>query len=101
MRLLWSPASETDLLELWGYLATHASGVVADEQVRKVERACRVLSEWPHSGRPRDALIPGMRSVAVAPYVVFYRVSDNTIEVVRVLHGRRDIEAIFGDERPE
>jgi toxin ParE1/3/4 len=98
VRLAWSPASEADLLQLWSYLATQASIEVADEQVRKIQQACEVLRDWPHSGRARVALIPGMRSVAVKPYVLFYRVAEDAIEVVRVLHGHRDIEAIFSDE---
>jgi toxin ParE1/3/4 len=33
--------------------------------------------------------------LAVGNYVVFYRPIENGIEVVRVLHGRRDIAALF------
>jgi toxin ParE1/3/4 len=99
LRLVWSPASETDLLQLWSYLATQASIAAADEQIRKIRQSCEVLRDWPLSGPARDALIPGMRSVAVTPYVVFYRVAEDAVEVVRVLHGRRDIEAIFDDSR--
>jgi plasmid stabilization system protein ParE len=36
-----------------------------------------------------------MRSVSVHPYVVFYRIRDEAIEIVRVVHGRRDIVSIF------
>lgn len=99
MRVVWSPASETDLLQLWDYLAGQASIAVADDQVRRIHRACEMLRDWPLSGRGRDALMIGMRSVPVAPYVVFYRVTENAVEVVRVLHGHRDLEAMFSDSR--
>jgi plasmid stabilization system protein ParE len=36
-----------------------------------------------------------MRSVLAFPYVVFYRVGNDAIEIIRVLHGRRDIASIF------
>jgi plasmid stabilization system protein ParE len=36
-----------------------------------------------------------MRSIPSSPYVVFYLVRPTRIEIVRVLHGRRDVEAIF------
>jgi toxin ParE1/3/4 len=55
----------------------------------------------PGIGRPRDDLKPGLRSFVVKSYVVFCRVVDGTVEVVRVLHGSRDIEAIFRDEDAE
>ncbi len=34
-------------------------------------------------------------SLAVGSYVIFYREGKRAIEVARVLHGRRDITAIF------
>jgi toxin ParE1/3/4 len=40
----------------------------------------------------------GLRSVAVEPHVIFYRVTRSAVEIVRVLHGRRDVEAVFAEE---
>ena len=40
-------------------------------------------------------LRPDLRSLAVGKHVIFYRPSPNGIEVVRVLQGKRDIEATF------
>jgi toxin ParE1/3/4 len=91
----WSPEAEHDLLAIWIYVAREASPDVADEQLRFVDRACEALAQWPHSGRARDELFRGVRSIAVEAYVVFYRVGNSAIEIVRVLHGRRDVDAIF------
>jgi toxin ParE1/3/4 len=91
----WSPEAEQDLLAIWIHVARETSPEVADEQLRFVDRACATLAEWPHSGRARDELFRGVRSIVVDPYVVFYRVGDSAIEIIRVLHGRRDVDAIF------
>jgi plasmid stabilization system protein ParE len=40
---------------------------------------------------------PGLRPILVRPYIVFYRVSSNSIEIVRVLHQRRNFAAVFSD----
>jgi toxin ParE1/3/4 len=40
---------------------------------------------------------PGLRSIAVSPHVVFYRVTAGVAEVVRVLDGRRDLDEIFAE----
>jgi len=48
-------------------------------------------------GRDRDDLKPGIREVVVYPTVLFYRVSREQVEVVRVVDGRRNIAAIFGE----
>ena len=91
----WSPEAEQDLLAIWSYVAREASPDVADEQLRSLDRACEALAQWPHSRRGHDELFRGVRSVAVEAYVVFYRMGDSTIEIIRVLHGRRDVDAIF------
>ena len=90
-----SPEADEDLIEIWGYLAREASERVADRQLHEIDATCSRLNVWPYSGRKRDDLLPGMRSVPVHPYVMFYRIRDDVIEIVRVLHGRRDIAAIF------
>jgi toxin ParE1/3/4 len=98
LRIVWSTDADTDLEQIWNYLAQQASVARADDQIHKIVGACRQLSDWPLSGQARDTLIPGMRSVVSAPYVIFYRVGFDAVEIVRVLHGRRDIEAVFTEE---
>ena len=98
LRIIWSREADDDLLQIWNYLVTEASVALADEQIRKIVLASLRLSDWPQSGRSRDAIIPGMRSIVAAPHVIFYRVLDDAVQIVRVLHGHRDIEAIFTDQ---
>ena len=92
-----SPEADEDLIEIWGYLAREASERVADRQLHEIDVACARLKAWPNSGRRRDELLTGMRSVPSRPYVIFYRIQDDAVEIVRVLHGRRDIASIFAD----
>jgi plasmid stabilization system protein ParE len=40
----------------------------------------------------------GMRSVLVHPYVIFFQVAASSVEIVRGLHQRRDLESIFADD---
>jgi toxin ParE1/3/4 len=48
-------------------------------------------------GRSRPELSPGLRSFSVGKYVIFYMPHPKSVEIVRVLRGARDIEAIFHD----
>jgi toxin ParE1/3/4 len=93
--VVWSPEAEQDLLAIWIHVAREASPDVADEQLRSLDRACEALARWPYSGRARDELFRGVRSIAVEAHVVFYRVGNSAIEIIRVLHGRRDVDAIL------
>ncbi|MEO5755230.1 MAG: type II toxin-antitoxin system RelE/ParE family toxin [Mesorhizobium sp.] len=52
-----------------------------------------MLTLHPFSGAPRDDIAPGIRHLIVSEYLTLYRVGDDVIEIIRVLHGKRNIEA--------
>jgi toxin ParE1/3/4 len=43
----------------------------------------------------QDELKPNLHSLAIGNYLVFYFPLTNGIDVVRILHGARDLEALF------
>jgi toxin ParE1/3/4 len=94
-RLIWSKDARDDLADIFDYLGTHASREVADRRLRDIETAAQRLTEWPLTGRPRRELGPKLRSWAVPPHIIFYCVTESAVEVVRVIDGRRDLDAIF------
>ena len=98
--LVWSPEADQDLIEIWSYLSAEASAQVADKQLRRIDAVAQTLPRHPFRGRPRTEIAAGIRSVIAQPYIIFYRPTNTAVEVVRVLHGRRDIARIFaeGDE---
>jgi toxin ParE1/3/4 len=51
-----------------------------------------LLGDFPFSGPARPDLSPDARHVVVDDYLTLYRVRNGTVEIVRVLHGRRDIK---------
>ena len=59
------------------------------------DEACRLLEDHPFGGRSRNEIRPGLRSVVASPHVVFYRVTNDVAEIVRVLDGRRDLDEVF------
>jgi toxin ParE1/3/4 len=93
--LAWSPESEQDLLDIWAYSARKWSLESADKRLEAINASCDHLRRSPFSGRARDELGAKLRSVVVHPHVVFYRVVETNVEIVRVLDGRRDLDPIF------
>ena len=96
-------AAASDVEEIYDYVAADnlaAAGRIVDRLTAQFVR----LSDMPGIGRSRSELRPDLRSAAEGSYVVFYRVVDSEVQIVRVLHGARDIEAIFRqateDEEP-
>ena len=94
-RVLRTPEARQDLLGIWVYVAEN-SVASADRLLEAINAQCETLAEFPQMGRRREELSPGMRSFVVGSYVVFYRVIEDGVDVIRVLHGARDIGAIFG-----
>jgi toxin ParE1/3/4 len=94
MKLRMGPRTRADLKDVWRYVSP-AGDDVADRHVRGIRKQCRMLARFPGVGRARDELAPGLRSFPVSPFVIFFRVVDDAVEIVRVLHGARDFEAIW------
>ncbi|MDD2901121.1 MAG: type II toxin-antitoxin system RelE/ParE family toxin [Syntrophales bacterium] len=88
------PLAETDLEEIWWYIAQDNPDA-ADRVLDKIEERCRTLAQFPNMGFSRDELHPGLRSLPVGKYLIFYLPIADGIEVVRVLPGMMDIDAFF------
>ena len=83
-----------DLVEIARYIATE-NRTAAIDLVNRLEERCRSLVETPEAGRLREDLAENLRSVAVGKYVIFYRIDEEGIWIIRVLHGSRDIPDFF------
>ena len=79
-------------------IATEVGGVnlgAADRLLDMIEQKCRLLAQFPEMGRKREELASGLRSFPVGNYVIFYRPSPEGIQMIRVLHGARDLPPLF------
>lgn len=87
-----SPAAQADVEDIWHYTAKHWSRLQAERYTRNIQATCEALSDGSRVGQPADDIRPGYRKTAVGSHVLFYRMQGNTVEVVRILHQRMDIE---------
>ncbi len=88
MRIVWTEAALRDLAAARAYIATD-NAPAADRQVARILAAIGGLARFPDIGRPGRR--PATRELIVArtAYLVAYRARGDSIEVLRVLHGRR------------
>ncbi len=96
-KIVKRPRAELDLLDIWGYIADDSLDR-ADEFLDRLEGKLQALARNPGLGRRRDELLPGLQSFPLGNYVVFYQVIENGIDVIRILHGARDVEDVFRQE---
>jgi toxin ParE1/3/4 len=93
-RLLIKPLAAQDLDEIWDYIAIDDLER-AEKVLRTLYSKMGTLTHNPYIGRERKEIEAGLRSFPVGSYMIFYYPLSDGIEVVRVLHGVRDIQDIF------
>jgi toxin ParE1/3/4 len=89
-----SQQAEKDLEDIWIYLAQQDE-ISADRQVARLLDRFPMLAQFPNIGRQRNELLTGLRSFPVKPYIIFYTILPERVEIVRVLHQSRDLEGQF------
>ena len=100
-----SPAAIGDIVEVADYIAQTTSLAAADRFIAATDKTLRATRRDARRGHsryePDDPAYAEMRYFPISRfrnYLVFYRPMLEDIEVVRVLHGARDIAAIFDEE---
>ncbi|MFK0734938.1 MAG: type II toxin-antitoxin system RelE/ParE family toxin [Gloeotrichia echinulata GP01] len=85
-----------DLKEIADYFTAHS--IEAGEQFfRKFDQRCEQLIYFANMGRSYAEIRPNLRGLFLDGYIIFYRVLDDGIEILRVVNGRRDLPSIFED----
>lgn len=92
-RYVLTPAAQRDLEQVWEYTCQRWSDDQAEAYVREIQRAVELLADSPLLGRACDEARAGYRRYAAGSHLLFYRMPDaDTIEIVRVLHKRMDVD---------
>jgi len=95
------PRAEKDLIGYYAYLGDERSIETADRFLDAVDRTLALIAKSPGIGAPHQTSNPrlaGLRSLPVSKfkrYLLSYQPFDDRIELVRVLHGARDIGRIL------
>jgi toxin ParE1/3/4 len=97
MNFILAPSSTRDLDRLSQYFLE--TNVEAGERLFKtLNQNFYNLTQFPNLGKPYPHLDPSIRGLLVDKYIIFYRVTEIQIEIVRVVHGRQDLTKLFRTE---
>jgi len=102
LRVFKLPGAFRDLFDICEYIAQDNPDA-ARRFLVAAEREFSRIAEAPAIGSPFQSENPKLRSLrsrrvrGFHNYLVFYRFTDTEVEVVRVLHGARDLEGILGE----
>jgi len=91
------PGARADLLEVWSHIAED-SIANADAFSDQMDEVIAMPGRMPKAGRLRDEFGTGIRSFGCGSYLIVYREDQLGVDILRVLHGARDIETLFDQE---
>lgn len=91
---MFTPEAELDLADIIQYGRESWGERQANQYADQIWDRLEILAQFPGIGRTRDALSPGLRSHPTGEHLIFYRFTDDELIVRRLLHGRRDIDAM-------
>lgn len=92
VKVVKRPRAELDSLDIWDFIAEDSLDR-ADDFLDFLEEKLANLARNPGMGKRREDISPDLRSFPVKNYIVFYREIEGGIDVIRILHGSRNIEA--------
>jgi toxin ParE1/3/4 len=93
-RIIRSPEAQADVDEIALYIAQDNLDA-ALRWLETMDEKFRLLSSFPGAGPARDAIAPGLRSYPVGNYLILYRAAPGRVEIVRVVHGARNLRRLF------
>jgi len=96
MRLVISLEASRDLSEISDYFLEQSVGA-GDRFVTTFEKKCQHLANYPYLGRSDKEIMPGLRGLPLLSYIIFYTVSEEGIEILRVISGYRNLPEVFQD----
>lgn len=102
-RVALLPRADRDIDDHLEYLALEAGVAAARRFLDAVRATLERLSERPEIGSARRFIDHRLEGVRLWPvrgfrrHLVFYRLRDERLEVLRVLHGARDVESSLDD----
>ena len=95
-RYFLTPAAKTDLVEIYEYIH-HDKPMAAARVMARIRDAIRRLAETPGMGHRREDLTDddSLRFWPIYSFLIVYRLSKGPIQVLRVVHGARDVSRIL------
>jgi len=85
-------AAREDLKYIGRYTQQKWGREQRNQYLALLDHSFHLLANDPHLGRSCDDIRLGYRKHEVGKHVVFYRLNNGYLEIVRILHGRMDVK---------
>jgi toxin ParE1/3/4 len=97
-RYVLAPEAALDLVQIWRYLKNESSVEIADRVESVILEKIAFLATNPGAGHWRKNLTDeAVKFFPVYSYLIVYRPDTTPMQIVSILHGRRDVEQLLRD----
>ena len=90
--IVQSSQAEQDLTDIWIYTAEEWNLAQADMYLDELVSGIERLSKHPELGYSREDIRTGYRSLNVSQHIVFYRITNEEVQIIRVPHKSVDVQ---------
>lgn len=88
------PFARTDIKNIWRYTYDNWGEEKADDYIRRLELGIQQLINNPKLGKPRESLRIDYRSLHIERHVIYYKIMQSKISIIRILHEKMDVFSI-------
>ena len=103
-KVQFTPEAEADLREILQYTRETWGKAQRDRYAAALNKAFSQLASYPELGPARPEYFPDCRILPLRHHVIYYRIREGGVRVIRVLHERMDAASRlsgYGDEPPQ
>ena len=93
-----TPTANRELEELLQNLATIASFDTSDRFLKRLNQKLIKIAAFPNLGKGRPEWGDSYRSLPIDDYIIVYRVTEEMVEILRIISGYRDMDDLFTED---
>ena len=101
-RVRLSAGARLDLLEIGAHISNHNSPTIAVRVIERLEQRAQSLAFLPNRGTDViEATVLGLerlKQIIEGSYRVIYRVNDDSVEVLLIIHTRRNLGPLLAQK---
>jgi len=94
-RYVLSPRAQVDIEEIWHYTAKRWNIEQAERYIRMIQAEIEQVASDPARGRACGTIRGGYQKSPAGLHMLFHRLTDRGVDIVRILHQRVDFERHF------
>ena len=98
LKIVFAPQAERDLESIVRYISHHAGSSIAERFGNQLIDKALTLVSFPERGRIVPEAGPPFREIIFRSYRIVYRLSKESVEIVRFWHAARGAPQIDSDE---